>query len=145
MRPHIDLADFLRTGLWGPLGVPTTRDAVRDAFGAPDHWLSEPADQAAVWRYGVLELHFADAQRCFMIYTDHIELLATEATAAFSVAPWLVDHLHGATIPQVTHRLSQAGISVQQKSQEILVTPAGVCLDFRDGEGLGAIYAQNWG
>ncbi len=82
------LEDFARTGRLGPLSVGLNRDEVLKFLGAPTDFLAgKLVDQSAIWKYGDVEVYFAD-DVVSLVHFDRFEVPVGGPT--LKIEPWVI-------------------------------------------------------
>lgn len=82
------MLELVRTGKFGPLHRGVARAAVRDMLGSPPAWgMEHSVEQATIWRYGDIELHFTDDVLSW-IFSDQEDF--TDGGETLRVDSWVV-------------------------------------------------------
>ena len=78
----INIADFFRTGRFGPIKLGMTRKEIIAQLGEPDQY-GCPGEKgfmkAGIWLYGDIEFHIDERQRLWLIWCDHIPFPGTRS------------------------------------------------------------------
>ncbi len=78
--------ELLRTGKIVGVGLQAPRSFVRERLGEPDQWgIESDVSSAAIWKYGVVELHFQD-HRVFLLHCEHFGGMARHPRVP--LGPW---------------------------------------------------------
>lgn len=86
---NIDILEFFQTGKFDYLKPGQTKNWILNNFPDPDDFgLGKNLNNAKIWRYGNLELHF-DEQELFLIFADHIDIL--DGGDSIDLDKWILD------------------------------------------------------
>jgi len=103
----IDLLAFFRSGRFDCLRIGQDRETILHDFPDPDDWSARsPMERASIWRYGNVELHFADDRLC-MIFCDYVDTL--DGGPSLAIDPWLLAR-PGLTLLDVVSALNREHI-----------------------------------
>jgi hypothetical protein len=84
----VDLLTFFRTGHFDCLRIGQDRETILHNFPDPDDWWAgAPMERAPIWRYGHVELHFAD-ERLWMIFSDYVDAL--DGGPSLAIDRWIL-------------------------------------------------------
>lgn len=133
--PTADLHQFARSGRLGPLAIGVSRQSLVRTLGPPTDWgVGGSADVAGIWKYGDMELHFADDE-VWLIHCDNFDV--PTGGPSFAIRPWIIRH--GLALHALEDALRQSGVEFTSGRDPsnpdcvMLVTSAGVrflvCVD----------------
>jgi hypothetical protein len=132
------LKDLVITGRLGPIRLGTARTLIAEVLGEPDDYsLNSNSRQRkrlppAVWKYGDIELHFADASDGLcLIFMERFTI--PSGGAKLELDPWIIQHT--LTIDILQHALEQKHIPVQRDRKpyddpDMLRLRAGIGVEF---------------
>jgi hypothetical protein len=126
------MLNFLRTGSLGGISLGMRRTQVETLLGEPDDWGPAPKDlfHAPIWKYGSIELYFAEDDLLEMIFADDFPLIASPAL------PFEVGIIsHEQTLDEMQDYLTMHGIPFEsfydpQLEAMDLICASGVRLRF---------------
>lgn len=124
MRLHaplpIDLLTFFRTGHFDCLEIGQDRETILHGFPDPDDWSARsPMERASIWRYGNVELHFAD-DRLWMIFSDYVDEL--DGGPSLAIDRWLLAR-PGLTLIEVMSALNREHIDFTKTTHPLGARP----------------------
>jgi hypothetical protein len=85
----VSLDSFARDGYLGPLEIGVSRQEISDKLGPPPMWSGASLETGDIWKYGDLELHFAD-DVIWLIHFDWFDIPTTGG--ALDLDPWVIRH-----------------------------------------------------
>jgi hypothetical protein len=131
----IQLLEFLRTGIFGPICFGMNRAEVEQALGIPDleGGISRKYPKPSIWRYGNIEISFeSGVDRLCSIYIDHFEV--PNSSKVIGVEPWIIQR--GLSKSELESALTKQGIKYAELDNtyegtiSVIKTQAGVELYF---------------
>lgn len=131
----IDMREVLRTGRFDCLRIGQTKELILHDFPEPDGWGGRD-ENAAIWQYGNIELHF-DGPRLFLIFSDYLDEL--QGGESLAVDPWFLHRPERTTLLEVMRALNDERIDFTKTTRGrgdseyvTLVLASGVALQFNE-------------
>ena len=86
----VDIKDFILTGKFDHLKIGQTKSDLAALLPEPDDFFADTTlQEAEIWRYGKIALHFDDHQKLAMIFTSYVKEL--DGGDCFQLNNWILD------------------------------------------------------
>ncbi len=139
---NIDIFEFLQTGKFDslePNQTSQTKEWILNNFPDPDYFgIGDTLDNAAIWCYGNVELHF-DQQKLFMIYSDYIKDLS--GGKSLELNPWILGKEGDFSLERIIREFNTMRMDFSvlyrgfEDMIEIIITKSEVKLTFHGEDG----------
>jgi hypothetical protein len=110
------LKDLVTDGQLGPIRLGIARSLIAELLGQPDDYSLNNDTRhrkrlpPAIWKYGDIELHFADAtDQLYLIFLEHFVI--PSGGAKLHLDPWIIQQ--SLTVDALKHALEQSHIPVR--------------------------------